>query len=377
MLYDKEVDKTIAKELYNNDTLGYNELYRYVCKSYRKIAKDSYNFHIQKLKVENILNNKEIQVGKIKKSYYFLTAEGKQKYRLQILNLKTEKEKAEFIIANEKDKRLITYLFLIYDYRVYYSNPNYILDLTEEELDIHLNKCKVSRNDLFVDESFAKGGIKNNKRERRTALKTITNIQVYKIEKFNKKGELQSILYNLNLPGFSIEQFIENLNRRGIEHTGFTNEEIENSLKNLINENIFKTIEIDGQYRYVIVDENLNLFLKNFLFLMKDILYKMDLAWIFVRRPLKEDVKWLELFIGIQDTKEKLNELRENRKRLKKNKTYAQQARDEIIRIEKIIDEFIKWNKNQFSDIIERYTFPCNEMLELIYPKHFQKVLIS
>ena len=39
MLYDKEVDKTITKELYNNDTLGYNELYRNVCKSYRKKAK--------------------------------------------------------------------------------------------------------------------------------------------------------------------------------------------------------------------------------------------------------------------------------------------------------------------------------------------------
>ncbi len=378
MIYDKEVDKTITKELYNNDTLGYNELYRNVCKYYRKIAKDSYNFHIQKLKVENVLNNREIQEGKIKKSYYFLTAEAKQKHRLQILNYKTEKEKAEFILANEKDRRLITYLFLIIDYRLYRSEADGFRGLTEEELDIHLHKCNIRRNDLFLDETFANDRIIDGKRKRITLLKTKTNIQVYKVKTFNKSDELQSIVYNLNLPGFSVEEFKENLKFRGIEHTGFTNKEIEDGLNNLLKEKIFEiVIEYDDKPRYVIVDQNLNLFIKKLLFLTEDIKNKMYLVWTFIRRPTKDDIKWLELFIGIKDTEEKLNELREQRKSFKKNKIHVQQAREDIYKMEKKINEFINLNKKEFSDIIERFVFPCNEMLGIIYPKHFQKVLIS
>ena len=306
MLYDKKVDKAIAKELYNNYTLGYNELYKNICISYRKIARDSYNFHIKKLQDENIIKKREGSDGKIKKSYYYLTAEGKQKYRLQILELKTEKEKDEYILANENDRRLISYLFLIYDYRLYLSTPNFFLGLTEEELDIHLRKCKVSRLDFFINKTFAKGGIKDSKRECITAFKTQTNIQVYKIKKFTKNGTPKSTLYNLNLPGFSLDEFKEKLNLRGIEHTGFTNEEIEYGLTNLLKEKIFEiVIEYDNQPRYIIVDENLDLFIKNLLFLTEDIKNKMYLVWIFIRRPTKEDVKWLELFIGIKGNRRK------------------------------------------------------------------------
>ena len=75
-------------------------------------------------------------------------------------------------------------------------------------------------------------------------------------------------MYNLNLPGFSLEDFKENLHQRGIEHTGFTNDEIENGLTNLLNEKVFEPIvEYDGQTRYVMVDENLNIFAVNFLLL--------------------------------------------------------------------------------------------------------------
>src|SRR5215212_5962826 len=127
MLYDKEIDKTIVKELFDNDTLGYNELYRIVGQSYRKIGKGVYDFHMEKLQNENTIRKKEGSSGRIKRTYYFLTAEAKQRHRLQILDHKTDNEKSEFMLANEKDKRLITYLFLILDYRQYYSNPNYIL----------------------------------------------------------------------------------------------------------------------------------------------------------------------------------------------------------------------------------------------------------
>ena len=185
-------------------------------------------------------------------------------------------------------------------------------------------------------------------------------------------------MYNLNLPGFSVEEFKENLKFRGIEHTGFTNKEIEDGLNNLLKEKIFEiVIEYDDKPRYVIVDQILNLFIKKLLFLTEDIKNKMYLVWTFIRRPTKDDIKWLELFIGIKDTEEKLNELREHRKSFKKNKIHVQQAREDIYKMEKKINEFINLNKKEFSDIIERFVFPCNEMLGIIYPKHFQKVLIS
>ena len=193
----------------------------------------------------------------------------------------------------------------------------------------------ISKKDLFLDERFAKGITKNSKRERRTSFKTITDIHVIKIEKFNKKGELLSTLYNINLPGFPMEIFKINLNKRGVERSGFSNEDIEHSLNDLVKENIFKVMEYNGQHRYVMVDKGLHLFMKKLLLLLNYILYKMDLVWIFLHRPSREDIKWLELFIGIEDTKEKINELKEYRKRYRKNKKQSIEAKKEITTLRK------------------------------------------
>jgi len=69
--------------------------------------------------------------------------------------------------------------------------------------------------------------------------------------------------------------------------------------------------------------------------------------------------------------------LREERRTHRKNKKLSEIAKENIIDTEKVINEYIKWVKEDFSDTIERYAFPCNEMIEIIYPKHFQKVLLS
>jgi hypothetical protein len=379
MLYDKELDKSIVKELNDSDTLGYNELYRIICKSYRKIGKGDYDFHIKKLQNENAIQKSEVLVGKIKKSRYYLTKEGKQKHRLQILELKTEKEKSEYILANENERRTITYLLLIYDYRLMRSFKSRILDLDEKGLELQLQKCNTSRNALLInDDNHVNGIIKNNKRERVTAFKTKTDIKVFKFEKFNRKGEIKSTFYNMMLPGFSLDEYKENLNLRGIANTGFTNEEIEFGLANLLKEKVLEpVIEYDGQPRYVIIDDNLYSFIENLLLLTEYIEKKMDLVWAFIRRPTKEDIKWMELFIGIKNTQELLIKIREIRKITKKNKNLIQQARDQIYTLEKGIDKFIEHKKKEYADTIEKHAFPCNEILEIVYPKHFQKVLIN
>ena len=203
MLYDKEVDKTIIKILHDTNRQSYNNLHKNTCNTYRKITRASFDFHVSKLKEEKIIEKKEVYEGKIKKSYYYLTADAKQKYRLQILSCKTEKEKTNFITMIENEKRLIYYLLLLYEYRFARTNPEqFRLNLPEKELDIHLSKCNTSRNDLFIDKSFAKNGFKYSKRQHVTAFKTEKDIHVYKFEKFNKTGELTSTFYNLNLPGF-------------------------------------------------------------------------------------------------------------------------------------------------------------------------------
>jgi len=83
------------------------------------------------------------------------------------------------------------------------------------------------------------------------------------------------------------------------------------------------------------------------------------------------------LIIGIKKAQIKLNEIRENRKRFGKNKKYLKQIKETICNKEKNIEEHIECYKKEYSNIIEKYAFPCNEMLEIIYSKHFQKALIS
>jgi DNA-binding HxlR family transcriptional regulator len=99
--YDKLLDQKIVEILYeksfnNNDsTLGYNELYREICKIYRKISKGVYDFHIKKLVNEGIIEKKRSN-KKNNAVYCYLTTKAKDEKKMQLLVFKSKKEKENY-----------------------------------------------------------------------------------------------------------------------------------------------------------------------------------------------------------------------------------------------------------------------------------------
>lgn len=235
MIYNRVVDKTITEILYR-DSQSYNELFKNVKKTLGKLSRDSYNFHIQKLKEDNIIRKRETYEGKIKKSYHYLTDLGVQKYRLQILAHKTEKEKNEYILEDENERRILSLLFLICDYRqdVGQSPHNiFTYNLSKEQLDVELRKCGSSLNDLVEYKQYPPVKYRGHKSEEVTQYRTKSDVRAFKVDRYFKDN-LESTRYNLNLPGFSLYEFRTALKSRRIANRNITDEEIEWSLNSLI-----------------------------------------------------------------------------------------------------------------------------------------------
>lgn len=118
-------------------------------------------------------------------------------------------------------------------------------------------------------------------------------------------------------------------------------------------------------------------FMSDLMIISNDIFEKMLLAWTFIRKPTKNDGKWLGLVRGSSEAEKIMQDLRENRKISRRKKQQVLQARERISKLEKKIDRQIKSLRRFFAELIETFPFPCNEIIEIIYPKHFQRILIT
>ena len=83
--YDKNIDKAILKELspeptrlFTNKT-SFNELYRGICRSYKKISRTTFSFHLRRMRVEDELIDRDDNLVRGTMVNYFLIEAGKQK----------------------------------------------------------------------------------------------------------------------------------------------------------------------------------------------------------------------------------------------------------------------------------------------------------
>jgi DNA-binding HxlR family transcriptional regulator len=86
-IYLKNIDIAILKELYpepsrlfTNKT-SFNELYRIICRSHKKISRTTFSFHLKRMMEEDKLIDREDDLVRGTIVNYFLTEPGKQKYR--------------------------------------------------------------------------------------------------------------------------------------------------------------------------------------------------------------------------------------------------------------------------------------------------------
>jgi hypothetical protein len=96
--------------------------------------------------------------------------------------------------------------------------------------------------------------------------------------------------------------------------------------------------------------------------------------WRFIRRPTKEEIEWLELFMGTQDTSRITKKAHDERHKRRKEKTkeWLKWHKGDIRESEKSLNEMVSDLNKNHADTIKRYGFPSEDILKIVYPKFLQ-----
>jgi hypothetical protein len=176
---------------------------------------------------------------------------------------------------------------------------------------------------------------------------------------------------------------LESRNKPAFWHIKFTRDEVKNAFELLLNEDMLKPITImyKGELRYVISDSLLEEFFVDCWHLYHKVYEMTDVVWNYIRKPTNDEIKWLELIRGtkIADKVRRdayyarrkfimkfTNKELVIKKAIKKIKEYNNNINEETIFIEK-----------QYEELIEKYQFPCKDLLELIYPKFLRQISLN
>jgi hypothetical protein len=383
VIYDKKIDKTIVKQIGRTNTATYLELYRRVCKAYKRISRAAYDFHMKKLLNEKTLDRRD-SVGRGKPIIYFLTAEAKQKLRLQILEHKSKKEKSNYAIESEEEKRQILYVLLFINSN-FAQVDQHISSDSEEHFEKTLSEFGLTRDDLVMNKPYLAEAEQNADYDkvRITQFKNDLDIRIYKHEKplIREKGNsFELIEYRMSLPGISLSGFADEIRKHVFEHFGFTREDLDHALQNLLKEGLLKIgVKYNNESRYVIVDKSLRDFINFSINLMNMVLEKMWYVWIYIRKHTEQERKWLQILHGVEFAEGYLKSISRARHSLTKRKKRKQinKVKDKIKIKEEEVDDEIQYLKNTYGGIINKYRFPSEKIIEILYPTYLQRSLIK
>jgi hypothetical protein len=379
-IYDKLMDKTIVDILFEksenitDSTIGYNLLLRKLNEKYKeikgsqykKISRDKYNFHIKKLVEEGTVDRKE---NENKQSVnYSLTSKAKKERILQLLEFKSPKEKQNYLIYNDEIKktRLFFLLFFV-------LTEKKIVDFyNDEELRLFLLDNGLIMENLKVKQIYHL----RSENDKITYYENIGEIRIYKHEKIikdGKKNRPKFTHYNTPLPGFTLGELFDIAQSRNF---GYTKDEIKEVFDTLRNNNyINESCIYKKEPRFGIKDPRLFRLILELTSMENIIMEKMWTIWINKRSITKDERKWLVFFMGINRYEVDMKDLQKDKityKNLRSNDEIQKQITKKIINLDKWITRNFQRLKREFSPEIEKYNFPYEKFIEVLYPKIVQ-----
>jgi hypothetical protein len=377
-IYDKLMDKTIVdilfekSEIITDCALGYNQLLKKLNEKYKeikgsqykKISRDKYNFHIKKLVEEETLERSETK-KKDRSVNYCLTSKAKKEKILKLLEFKSPKEKQNYLIYNDEIKRTRLFFLLFFVF-----TEKKIIDLyNDEELRLFLLDNGLAIENLKVIKIFNFW----SQNDRVTSYENIGEIRIYKHEKIIKDGKkfrFEFTHYNSPLPGFTLDELSNISQSRNFRYTKDEIKEAFDTLRN--NRYIYKICVYRKDTRYGIKDPRLFRLNIDLSLMENRIMDKMGLIWIYKRSITKDERKWLVFFKGINEYEKDMNNLKKSKiqyKKMKSNGEIQKQVTKEIIKLDKWITRDFRGLKRVFLQEIEKYNFPYEKFIDVLYPK--------
>jgi hypothetical protein len=172
--------------------------------------------------------------------------------------------------------------------------------------------------------------------------------------------------------GLTIKDILNPKNRPAFRHLNFTLEEVEEAFKTLHQEKLLKPMRMhSNEIIYAITDNSLERLLEDCLDLYDFVYGTIYGIWRFIRGPTREEIEWLELFKGTQDTSRIRRKAFDERhtRRKEKTKEWLKWYKGDVRESEKAINEMVSDLNKNHADTIKRYGFPSEDIMKIVYPK--------
>jgi hypothetical protein len=244
---------------------------------------------------------------------------------------------------------------------------------TEEDLELFLTGIGKSRSDLIVDRvNRFRGKVKLIV----TGFKPISQaIQIYKHERPTNQGN-QFIKYSYTHNGVSASSVLELTSEPGFLGAGdLTENDIIESTKLLEGEGLLTKITVaNSDAVYILTDSHLRGFMQDCFAILQKVFRNLIWRLFHVNRPTKDEIEWLKMLLGPTKTDEALREAYYSRHSLTKKKAshYTQifKSRERLVNLS--FYYLTLELKVLGSHIIQKYRFPTEILLNIIYPKFIQ-----
>jgi hypothetical protein len=344
-----------------------NERYKEIKGSqYKNISRDKYNFHIKKLVEEGTLERRKTENKQA--VYYCLTSKAKKEKLLKLLEFKSKREKQNYLNDNDEIKRTRLFFLLFF----VLTEKKIIYFYNDEELNLFLLDNGLTVENLKIKKIFPS----RSENDRVTYYENIGEIRIYKHEKIIKDGKkikFEFTHYNSPIPGFTLDELFNIAQSRNF---GYTKDEIKEAFDTLRNKKYIEEICIyRKETRYGIKDPRLFHLIIDLSLMENSIMKKMWITWIYKRSITKDERKWLVFFQGINEYEEDMKNLKKDKiqyKKLKPNVEFQKQITKEIIKLDKTIARDFRRIKRDYLSEIEKYNFPYEKFIDVLYPEIVQ-----
>lgn len=338
---------------------------------YKKIAPATFSSCIKDLLLNKLIDKTDTKERGIK-VHYFLTNKGKQHFKLLLKGHETKSKGT----SNEETKRRLGLYLLI----VLFSKPPAYTFKSEEEFAALLSKNNLSEKDLTRLTKSEEN--KEGKPVITTTFESESGLFVWKVETLNKQNipEERSCIYKCKLPGLSITDILEGRNNMAFWHMKFTESEVQDAFKLLRDEGMLRpiTFSLNGELRYDVYDPSVKMFLEDCWKLYKLVYVITDVIWNKIRPLTTDEIKWVEGHSGTQ-TADKLRrntsiERYKHFKKIKNKKLYLKKAWLKITEHNNEIKRYTEHLTKEYAEVIKKYQFPFDDLLEVIYPRCLQQL---
>ncbi|HEY7569779.1 MAG TPA: hypothetical protein VH796_00295 [Nitrososphaeraceae archaeon] len=334
MKRDEKLDPTIIQCLTNNRKLHYNALYREVCSTYRKVSPDTFSSHVKRLvDTENI---ERTWNGIGREAQYFLTNKARRQLRMGTLDFKSDKEKVNSGLNNEGLRRQKLYILLL----LFRHRSVYKFD-TEAGFDNFLSQFRLTRQQLiqtqhpksiYVSGDRTYDYLNTSWESHSNNIRITRQDVIHRIDSTGKPHRVTQpeFYYYCTVKGLTARDIVHSDWRRKLSSFKVTKEQTKEAFSILRKENLIKPIAVyNDEEIYEVSDERLEEFLQDCCELYEFISDLVTGVWDSIRSPKREEIKWLEFFIGKEGTE------------LIRNRAYERKK----TRHGKTKDEFSKWLK--------------------------------